>query len=323
MKASLAEKILAFIKEHKQFTLSELYGEFGNSYKHHSIRARVYENLKGSVIRTGKGSYVLAGAEIEAIVEQADSREHVFEIKKANIFYDLVFLDIPYRTGGQRGGGANPRRNMADYSLIDPEEFGEILKEVEKLLRSEESQVYFMIAGGSSSAAQAQKYIRMFDKTALQQNDVGSYTKLTSTGKICNMGQHAMPPEIVMAFSADGKIRDCTEAQNYCLDFALERPKLARYGGYPTAKPVAMLKQMVAQATERGQWVLDLFAGSGNMLEAALGIGRKAHLVEICSNAIDKFILPKLHSFHEDSSVRRIQRPTLFDQFNFTGSPYV
>lgn len=310
---TLVRKIKRFIEEQKTFSLSDLYREFGDTYKKHSIRARVYENLRGSVIRTGKGSYIFAGAEIEAIVEQADSRKHVFEIKRANIFYDLVFLDIPYRTGGQRGGGANPKRNMADYSLIDPEEFGEIIKEVESMLRSEEGQVYFMIAGGKSSEAQANKYIRMFDQTALRCNDIGSYTKLTSTGKVCNMAQHDMPPEIIMAFSPDGKIRDCTEDGSYCLDFAMERPRLARYGGYPTAKPKAMLHQMVAQATEKKQWVLDLFAGSGSMLEAALGLGRKAHLVELCGNAIDNFILPKLKAFTGLESSQKIQRPTLFD----------
>ncbi|MDD4969817.1 MAG: DNA methyltransferase [Paludibacter sp.] len=323
MKTTLASKILHYIEDHKQFTMSDLYREFGDAYKKHSIRARVYENLKGTVIRTGKGSYILAGAEIEAIVEQADSRKHVFEIKKANIFYDLIFLDVPYRTGGQRGGGSNPKRNMADYNLIDPEEFGEILKAIEGMLRSSNSQVYFMMAGGKSSAPQAQRYIRMFDQTSPQCNDIGSYMKLTSTGKVCNMAQHDMPPEIIMAFSTDGKVRDCTDDGSYRLDFALERPKLARYGGYPTAKPVAMLQQMVAQATEKGQWVLDLFAGSGNMLEAALGVGRKAHLVEICSNAIDNFILPKLHAFHEGNLARRIHRPTLFDHFNFAGSAHV
>lgn len=322
MKTSLAGKILQYAEENKQFSMSDLYREFGGAYKRHSIRARVYEELKGTVIRTGKGSYVLAGAEIEAIVEHADSREHIFEIKKTNIYYDLVFLDPPYKTGGQRGGGANPRRNMADYNLIDPEEFGEILKGVESMLRSENSQVYFMMAGGKSSAVQAEKYIRMFDATVLKCNDVGSYTKLTSTGKVCNMAQYDMPPEIIMAFSPDGKIRDCTEDGSYKLDFALQRPLLARYGGYATAKPLDMLRQMVLQATQKGEWILDLFAGSGNMLEAALGAGRKAHLVEICANAIDKFILPKLHAFHEGNSMLRIQRPTLFDTINFTGSTY-
>lgn len=314
MKISLAEKIQRYISKNKQFTISELYREFGNSYKKHSIRARVYDELKGTVIRTGKGSYILAGVEIEAIVEQADSREHIFEIKHANIFYDLIFLDIPYRTWGQRSGGSVPLRNMADYNLIEPEEFGEIIKAVEAVLRSEESQIYFMISGGKSSEVQAQKYIRMFDHTSLQCNDVGSYTKINgNNGKICNMGQYPMPPEIILAYSPDGKVRDCTEDSSYRLDFTLERPRLSRHGGYPTAKPIEMLKQMVAQATRKGEWVLDLFGGSGNMLEAAIPLGRKAHIVEICENAISNHILPKLSAFANGSVKGKILRPTLFD----------
>lgn len=324
MKISLAAKILRYIEDNKQFTISDLYREFGDAYKKHSIRARVYENLKGTVVRTSKGSYVLARIEIEAIVEQADSRKHVFEIKKANIFYDLIFLDIPYRTGGQRGGGVNPKRNMASYSLIEPEEFGEIIKAAEGLLRSEESQVVFMMAGGKSSAIQAEKYIRMFNETYLKRNDIGSYTKLTSKGSVCNMAQHDMPPEMIMSYSLDGKIRDCTEDDSYTLDFALQRPKLSRYGGYSTEKPLSMLKQIVAQATQKGDWVLDLFAGSGRMLEAALSLGRKAHLVEICPNAIMNFILPKLNEF-SSKTITPVQRPTLFD-YSFsanTGNNYV
>lgn len=321
MKISLVEKIQRYISDNKQFTLSELYREFGDAYKKHSIRARVYDELKGTVIRTGKGSYVLAGVEIEAIVEQADSREHIFEIKKANIFYDLIFLDIPYKTWGQRSGGASPRRNMADYNLIDPAEFGEIIKAVESLLRSEESQVYFMIAGGKSSEVQAQKYIRMFEGTNLLCNDIGSYTKVNSNnGKVCNMGKYQMPPEAIFAFSADGKIRDCTNDQSYTLDFTAERPKLARYGGYPTAKPLEMLKKMVSQATHKGEWVLDLFGGSGNMMEAAISLGRKAHIVEICDKAINNHILPKLSTMANGSIKNKILRPSLFDHDTFCGS---
>lgn len=321
MKISLAEKIHRYISNNNKFTLSDLYSEFGDTYKKHSIRARVYDELKGTVIRTGKGSYVLAGIEIEAIVEQADSREHIFEIKKANIFYDLVFLDIPYKTWGQRSGGNNPKRNMADYSLIDADEFGEIIKGVESVLRSEESQIYFMIAGGRSSSAQAQKYIRMFDSTNLRCNDIGSYTKVNSNnGKVCNMGKYQMPPEAIFAFSADGKIRDCTDDKSYTLDFTAERPKLARYGGYPTAKPLEILKKMVNQATHKSEWILDLFGGSGNMLEAAISLGRKAHIVEICDKAINKHILPKLSTMASGGIKNKILRPSLFDYESLGGA---
>lgn len=306
---SLATKIEKYIRENKQFTLQELYAEFGNSYQKHSIRARVYES-KQKIVRTGKGAYILAGAEIEAVIEQADSREQIFHISKANIFYDLVFLDIPYRTRGQRSGGSG-NRNMAEYDLIDPEEFKEILKGVENILRTEESQVYFMIAGGKSSITESYKYIRMFDETGLQLNGEGSYLKLNKDGSICNMAQHLMPAEIIQSYSFDGKQRDCTDDGSFTMDFALQRPKLARHGGYPTEKPLRLLEQIIKQATRAGERVIDLFAGSGVTLEAALGLGRKAHGVELSIEAIKGHILPRLEKFATGTNRLHFQ-PSLF-----------
>lgn len=58
-----------------------------------------------------------------------------------------------------------------------------------------------------------------------------------------------------------------------------------------------MLRQMIKQATKRGEAVLDLFGGSGVTLSAALELGRKAHIVEKCLSAIETFIAPRLEAF--------------------------
>ena len=52
-------------------------------------------------------------------------------------------------------------------------------------------------------------------------------------------------------------------------------------GLHPTAKPLAMVEQMVANFTEEGETVLDPFAGSGTTLLAAKNLGRKAIGIEI------------------------------------------
>jgi len=56
---SLAKKIERYIEEKKEFNLQELYDEFGANHAKETIRARVYESNK--IVRTGKGSYILAG----------------------------------------------------------------------------------------------------------------------------------------------------------------------------------------------------------------------------------------------------------------------
>lgn len=297
---SLASKIQQYIKKNKRFTLTDLYKEFSKEfsgkYEKHSIRARVYESTK--IIRTGRGSYVLAGAELEAIIENADSRLHVPQILKLAAKFDMLFLDIPYNLSGQRSGG-NGNRDMATYDLISPEEFGKIMADAQHMMKDENSQVYFMISGGKSSHADAQKYIKVFEEmTTLKQSDQGSYTKLTKSGKVCNMGAYEMPPELIFTFSHDGQTRDCTTDGSYTLDFALERPQLARYGtNYPTQKPLAMMKRIIYQATMRGERVLDLFGGSGVTLSAALSLGRKVHIVEKSLQAIEKHIAPRLERF--------------------------
>lgn len=51
--------------------------------------------------------------------------------------------------------------------------------------------------------------------------------------------------------------------------------------GYPTEKPVKVLKQLIAQSSERGELVLDPFCGSGSTGMAAREIGRRALLCDV------------------------------------------
>lgn len=59
----------------------------------------------------------------------------------------------------------------------------------------------------------------------------------------------------------------------------LQASRVAR--GYPTEKPVGVLKQLIAQSSERGELVLDPFCGSGSTGMAARGLGRRAVLCDV------------------------------------------
>jgi len=50
--------------------------------------------------------------------------------------------------------------------------------------------------------------------------------------------------------------------------------------GYPTQKPVGVLKRIVAASSRPGDVVLDYFAGSGTTGAAALALGRRFHLID-------------------------------------------
>lgn len=316
MKNSLLNKIVEEMgKNGGEMPLSKIYDLFSDEKKT-TIRGRLNEAVAANkhIIRTGKGQYMLLGAEVEAIIETKDTKVALFEILKANIYYDLVFLDIPYKTGGNQGGN----RNLANYNLIDPEEFNEILKNIEKMLKSESSQLYFMIAGGKSSEIQVNKYIRAFDETALLKAAEGSYTKLTSQGNICNMGKYLMPPEKILIYSPNGKLLKPKET---ILDFNLKRPPLQKGGGYPTQKPFELYHQIFKQGTYTGGRILEPFVGSGEGLLAAIQNGNKFHGIDISNESIENHVKQRLEllgSYYDTigSERKKYYQGNLFDYIN-------
>lgn len=286
---SLKSKIINYMEIQKgEVDLTQLYEHF-DSEKHTTIRGRINEEVGSKIIRTARGKYMLLGAEIEAVIEKTDSREAIPNILKANIFYDLIFLDIPYKTGGQKGGN----RNLSDYNMIDPQEFEQIITQAEKMLKNDNSQIYFMIAGGKSSKASADKYLRAFDSTNLKVAGKGGYLKLNKNGSVCNMGKYKMPKEDIYVFSRSGKLH----SDNTVLDFELTRPPLPRQGGYPTQKPYNLIEQIVKQSTDIGDAVLDLFGGSGVMLNACLKLKRFIHTMDISDESINRMLeIAKTHT---------------------------
>ena len=103
-----------------------------------------------------------------------------------------------------------------------------------------------------------------------------------------------MPPELILAYSKSGRMR--FEQEND-LHFRLERPPLPRSGGYKTQKPLELIKSFVERSTKKGEWVLDLFVGSGVSFEACLSLGRKIYGFELEKQVIDNHILPRIKRF--------------------------
>ncbi|MGB7587998.1 MAG: site-specific DNA-methyltransferase [Solirubrobacterales bacterium] len=59
----------------------------------------------------------------------------------------------------------------------------------------------------------------------------------------------------------------------------LRAPRVAR--GYPTEKPLRIIKSLISQSSLSGELVLDPFCGSGNVGRAARALGRRALLCDV------------------------------------------
>ena len=56
--------------------------------------------------------------------------------------------------------------------------------------------------------------------------------------------------------------------------------------GYPTQKPIGILKRIISASSRPGDLVLDYFAGSGTTGAAAMALGRRFHLIDNNREAI-------------------------------------
>ncbi|MDP9355796.1 MAG: DNA modification methylase, partial [Chloroflexota bacterium] len=61
--------------------------------------------------------------------------------------------------------------------------------------------------------------------------------------------------------------------------FEIPRPKASP--DHPTSKPVTLITAMLANSTRPGEFVLDLFGGSGSTLIACEQLGQRARLLEL------------------------------------------
>jgi site-specific DNA-methyltransferase (adenine-specific) len=68
--------------------------------------------------------------------------------------------------------------------------------------------------------------------------------------------------------------------------------------GYPTQKPLGVLRRIVQASSREGDWCLDAFAGSGTLGAAALELGRCPVLCDSSPEAVavmhDRLGLPVL-----------------------------
>jgi len=97
-----------------------------------------------------------------------------------------------------------------------------------------------------------------------------------------------------------------------------------RITGYPTEKNFEMLLRIVSCCTNKGDWVLDCFSGSGTTLEAARALGRRFIGIDNSPAAIDATVRRLKHGRQpmgdfvgtRKPSGDRTLEPSLFDMSN-------
>ncbi len=75
-------------------------------------------------------------------------------------------------------------------------------------------------------------------------------------------------------------------------------------GGYPTEKPVSLMEALIANSSDEGNVVMDMFAGSGSTLQAALNLNRYAIGADVSEKACAD-IKGRLDAFYQSCNIHQ------------------
>lgn len=256
-----------------------------------SIRARIYEGIeKGLFERVGKGLYTVtrkddAGHENTCLLINGDGRDlSIFEDNSL----DAIITDHPYQLNSSLKGG---NRNFADYDLFKYTE--KDFFEKQRVLKPGCFLVEFLPEENGENYQylyQVKEYARKagldyYAKVAWKKGDF-----------VANTGRKSKNTEDVCFFTK-GKARNLRpdakknkanpETEHYMsgaagmLPTVFDVDPLAKKDKIHQAeKPVKLLEQILKFVTQEGELVLDQFAGSGVLGEAALNTHRDSILIE-------------------------------------------
>lgn len=292
MKNGLADMIYNCFKHSGAFTLKEAY-KINKDKPKETIRARIYDNLGVKFERIAKGIYRTLGSNEEAcIVMEGDGRD--LSILQDNSI-DCILTDHPWLDVKSNKGGS---RSFSDYdcfryTLEDFREKARVLKDgcflVEILPAENENNFEYLYE------------IKKFAKEC----GLLYYSKVTwKKGTfVSNTGRKAKNTQEVMIFSK-GKARSMRidkkksdilgeiaymSGTNGMLPTMFEvQPVSKKDRIHQSEMPLTLCEQILNYVTYEGEVVLDTFAGSGVVGEAALNLRRNCILIELLKENVEK-----------------------------------
>lgn len=283
---------------HEQFTMQEAYQACEGAPKH-SVRARIYDGLKNNLyLRLAKGVYATTytnaeGEEQTCVLVHGDGRD-LSALKKNSI--DAIITDHPYDVAGALKGG---NRDFASYDLFQYTE--QDFAEKFRVLKPGGFLVEFI----PEESAENFDYLTRLKQMAMEAGFL-YYSKVPwkKGDFIANTGRKSKNAEDVLFFTK-GKARSLRpDAKKDKADPSTKHYMSGAHGMLPTVfdyappakadrihqaeKPVDLLKAILDYVTLPNEWVLDQFAGSGVLGEAAMETGRKCYLIENNEETVQK-----------------------------------
>ena len=190
------------------------------------------------------------------------------EIWKINEKFDMVFLDIPYKTKAVIWGS-----RWVKYPLITENEFSNFLIDLKNVLKDSKTPVYYMFSNAPSGLSDMMRYNSHFEKQGFKRVDYWEWSKLFKNwNPATNMRWHIMPPEWIALYTLSW---ETNEYWDRIMNFTLPKTNTA------SEKPQEMLKQLIKQSSKEFDLLLDPFAWTWIFWKIALEMKRNVRIFEL------------------------------------------
>jgi site-specific DNA-methyltransferase (adenine-specific) len=214
-------------------------------YCSHACRQVAYRRRKGEGLRRGLVRLV-----------QADAREFLLSLPAESV--DLILTDPPYAFERSESYFREWFAELPDEAW--PEVFSELHR---------------VLAHDSHAYVFADRRIRPVFEAAASEAGFRVHQALVWDKGSIGLGNGAWRPQHeYICFFSKGSRPGNSRSRGDVL--RAPRPR-----GYPTEKPLAVLKALIAQSSVRGELILDPFCGSGNVGRAARELGRRGLLCDV------------------------------------------
>lgn len=286
----IVENLIECFKNAK-FTLKEAYMANPDVNKE-SVRARIYENLGIAFERVGRGIYTTL--DNSCLLIEGNGR-NLSALADESI--DCIVTDHPWDDKKATKGGS---RNFANYDTFKYVQ--EDFDEKARVLKTGSFLCEIIPAESATNYEYLYKIKEMAKKAGFEYYAKVPWKKGTF---VSNTGRKAKNTEDILFFTK-GRARALRPDKQRGLD---ENGNPTRFmsganGMLPTCfdvqavpkkdiiaqseKPVALYEQILEYISKPNEIVLDQFAGSGALGEAALNKGRRAILIELAKEKVEK-----------------------------------
>lgn len=275
---NLSEAIREFIRKRSTpVHVKDLYAEFPEAHEH-SIRGRIYENLGKHFRRVGRGLYVAVAGDATCIVVEGDALEEVRKIPSQTV--DALITDPPYPWLDSFRDRATTSWKRMKVGFARQEIDQDLGLELYRVLREGAHAFVFVPSETSATRAPINRMIDVLERCGFVFRKRFVWDK-----EVIGMGYSGRARHEGILFLTRGKTKrtPCDLAVPDVLSHRAIAPKRRTH---PCEKPVGLLQDLVRFATQAGELVLDVFAGSCSAGLAALGLGRNAICIEKDSQAI-------------------------------------